>query len=229
MEKTAVIIAAAGSGTRMQHEEKKQYIKLLGKEIIVRTLEVFQNNALIDEIIIVTNDDEINRCKDLVDRYSLWKVRHIVAGGDRRQDSIFNGLKKVSSHIEVCMVHDAARPFVTDEIINSNIRTVAETGGVITAVPTKDTIKMVENNYVEKTLDRSKLVNVQTPQTFDYNKLFNGYEYMKEHDLTVTDDSSLAEAIGIKVKCVMGSYDNIKITTPDDLLISELILKRGDK
>lgn len=229
MKKVAVIIAAAGSGTRMQNIEKKQYIKLNGKEILVRTVEKFQSNSLIHEIIIVTNEDEINRCKELVKKYCLTKVSFVVSGGERRQDSIYNALKSVSETTEFVMVHDAARPFVTSEIIEKNIEAVDLTRGVVTAVPSKDTIKVIENGLVKETLDRSKLYNVQTPQTFDYHKLLEGYRYMFKNNIVVTDDSSLAEAIGISVMCVIGSYDNIKITTSEDLLVGELILKRGEK
>lgn len=226
MKNIAVIIAAAGSGTRMLSKEKKQFIKLDKKEILVRTIEKFQYIEEINKIVVVTNEEEVSRCEELIKKNRLTKVTTIVKGGTRRQDSIYNALKVLSKNTDIVLVHDAARPFVTKEIILNNIKEVEETGGVITAVYSKDTIKVVENGYVKETLDRNTLINVQTPQTFEYNKLISGYKYMKEKNISVTDDSSLAELIGIKVKIVLGTYDNIKITTPEDLLIGELILKK---
>lgn len=227
MEKIAVIIAAAGTGSRMNSKEKKQYLKLLDKEILVWTIEKFQDHTSVDDIILVTSSDEIKRCEEIVDKNKFTKVKKIVEGGSRRQDSIYNGLKSLDKDTDIVMVHDGARPFVSKKIIDDNIEGVKETGGVITGVETKDTIKVVVDNTVKETLNRELLYNVQTPQTFDYIKLLDAYKYMEENDLTVTDDSSLAEAVGMVVKVVLGSYDNIKITTPDDLLIGELILKRG--
>lgn len=229
MKNISVIIAAAGSGTRMKNKEKKQFIKLDGKEILVRTIEKFQKNLLINEIIVVTNSEDINKCEDLVKKYLLTKVKLIVKGGLRRQDSIYNALKKISKDTEIVIVHDASRPFVTDDVINKNIENVYKTGAVVTAVKSKDTIKIIENGYIKETLNRKNLINVQTPQTFEFKKLLNAYKYMQENNLDVTDDSMLAEAVGIKVKVVLGSYDNIKITTSEDLLIGEIILKKGLK
>ncbi len=228
MKYITAIIPAAGNGSRMASKEKKQYMKLDKKEILIRTIEKFEKCNLINDIIVVTSQDEVDRCKELIAKYNIKKVVKVVCGGERRQDSIYNALQEVSHESDIVLVHDAARPFVSEKIIIDNINEVSDKVGVITAVASKDTIKVIKNGFVEETLDRSKLINVQTPQTFNYKTLVKAYDYMVKHDLDVTDDSSLMESIGVKIKVITGSYDNIKITTPDDLLIGELILKRGN-
>lgn len=223
--KVSVIIAAAGSGSRMNHTEKKQFIELAGKPILIRTLEKFNDHKEIDEIVVVTNQEDVGRVEALIQLFDLNKITQIVEGGKRRQDSVQNALNVITG--DVVMVHDAARPFVTEEIISNNLNQISTCDGLITCVPSKDTIKVVEAGVVVKTLDRATLVNVQTPQTFNVKKLRIAYEYMVKHSIEVTDDAALAEIMGYSIKTVMGSYDNIKITTPEDLLIGELILERG--
>lgn len=217
----SVIIAAAGSGSRMNHEKKKQFIDLLGVPILVRTVRQFDYSA-IDEIIIVTGEDDIKEVEQLTREYGL-RVDKIVTGGQRRQDSIFNGLKVTKG--DIVLIHDGARPFVTREIIKSNIESVSDCG-IITAVACKDTIKLVHDRYVQETLDRSKLINVQTPQTFKRELILEAYDYVNEKKLSVTDDASVYEAYGKPVQYVEGSYENIKITTPEDLWMGELIIKK---
>lgn len=223
--KVSVIIAAAGSGTRMNHTEKKQFIELEGVPILIRTLQKFHRHQQVDEIVIVTNEADVDRVSELINSYHIQKVVAVVKGGKRRQDSVLNALQVITG--EVVMVHDAARPFVTEDIITENLLEIKTCDGLITCVPSKDTIKVVDKGVVVKTLERASLVNVQTPQTFNVVKLRAAYAYMLEHALEVTDDAALAEVMGYHVKTVMGSYDNIKITTPEDLLVGGLILKRG--
>lgn len=218
----SVIIAAAGNGTRMGLKEKKQFIELVGIPILIRTTLKFYNHSKIDEIVIVTNKDEVERVEKLLVSYDIRAK--VVAGGTRRQDSIYNALQAVSG--KFVLVQDAARPFVTAKMIDDNLETIKNTHGVITGVPAKDTIKVVSDGKVMKTLNRSELFNVQTPQTFRYDDLVKAYNYMKVNNLEVTDDSSLFEVLGYEVLTVNGSYDNIKITTTEDLLIAEMILRR---
>ncbi|MBI9014443.1 MAG: 2-C-methyl-D-erythritol 4-phosphate cytidylyltransferase [Clostridiales bacterium] len=220
----SVIVAAAGSGTRMNSSVKKQFISLLDIPVLIRTLKQFDLKE-VDEIIIVTNEDDIDSVKNMIDSYNVNKVKSIIKGGQSRQDSIYNGLKIVKG--DVVMIHDAARPFLDKDIILRNLETVSDHAGVVTCVPCKDTIKVVKDEFVKETLNRFELVNVQTPQTFITKKIKEAYDYIRTHEISVTDDASVAEIYGMAVKTVMGSYRNIKLTTPEDLWIGEAILKRG--
>lgn len=216
----SVIIAAAGSGSRMGHSKKKQFIELEGEPVLVRTIKKFQIPE-IDEIVVVTSEEDIEAVYALKQQYNL-RINQVVAGGQTRQQSVYQALSAVTG--DVVMVHDAARPFVSVDIIKKHLEVVGEVG-VITAVPCKDTIKVVENNYVKQTPDRSTLVNVQTPQSFLTHKLKKAYEYVIQHDIKVTDDASVYEAFDQPVQIIMGSYDNIKLTTKEDLIIGAMILK----
>jgi len=221
----SVIIAAAGSGSRMNSSVKKQFMTLLEVPILVRTLRKFDLTC-IDEIIIVTNSDDVGEVQALLKVYGISKVTQVIAGGNTRQASIYNGLKAVGG--DYVLVHDAARPFVTRDIIEAHVASLSNIG-LITAVPCKDTIKVVADGFVKETLDRSVLMNVQTPQSFETESLLKAYDHAALEGLSVTDDASVYEAFGLKVKVVLGSYDNIKITTPEDLVQGEIILKRGKK
>lgn len=219
-----VILAAAGSGTRMNHKEKKQFIELLGIPLLLRTMRKFEIDA-VDEFVLVINEEDQYKIETLLESANLENPVKVVFGGARRQDSIYNGLKAASG--DIVMIHDAARPFITTDIIKKNIESVKLGLGIITGVPCKDTIKIVRDDVVTETLNRSELVNVQTPQTFYKDELVDAYDYAHNHDLEVTDDASIFEAYNKPVSVVMGSYDNIKITTPDDLLYGEFILKKN--
>lgn len=218
-----VVIAAAGSGTRMNHKEKKQFIELAGQPILLRTMKKFDVDS-VDELVLVVNEKDQSRVADLVSMSNIEKPMKIVVGGLRRQDSIYHGLKAASG--DVVMIHDAARPFVSVDIIKMNIDCLKRGHGVITAVPCKDTIKIVKHDKVVRTLDRAELVNVQTPQTFMRDELIEAYDYAYEHRLEATDDASIFEAYNKPICMVMGSYDNIKITTSDDLLYGAFLLER---
>lgn len=220
----SVIIAAAGSGTRMKSSVKKQFISLLDIPVLIRTLKQFDLEE-INEIIIVTNKEDIDSVKSMIDLYGVKKVKYIIPGGQNRQDSIYNGLKIANG--DVVLIHDAARPFVDQDIILRNIEAVSDHVGVVTCVPCKDTIKVVKNQFVKETLDRSELMTIQTPQTFITQQIKEAYDHVMAHKISVTDDASVAEIYGMAVKIVMGSYQNIKLTTPEDLWMGEAILKRG--
>jgi len=221
--KVSVIIAAAGSGSRMQANEKKQFMIVNKKPLMVHTVGIFSVHPLVDEIVVVTNEEDIPRVRALVLDYGLDKVVKILAGGDRRQDSIFNGLTAISG--DVVMIHDAARPFVDEAIINRNLEKIKTVDALITCVPCKDTIKRFEGDVVHETLERSKLINVQTPQTFKRESLLKAYDFMRQHKTIVTDDASLAEAAGYAVHMVMGAYTNIKITTQEDLDFAKWLME----
>lgn len=228
--KTSVIIAAAGKGERMQMNYNKQYILLSGKPIVAHTIEVFENMDLIYEIILVVGKGEINPVKeDIIYKYNFKKVNKIVEGGKERQYSVYNGLKAVSSDCDMVLVHDGARPFITGSIIEKSIETAKDSGACIVAVRVKDTIKAVnENMEVVHTPDRDSLWAVQTPQAFRYRLLLEAYEKLRIDDMKVTDDAMLIEKLGHTVKIIEGSYENIKITTSEDLILSEGILKKRE-
>jgi len=224
---TSVIIVAAGRGTRMEMDKNKQYIEVCGVPILARTLQCFENCRLIDEIILVVNEHDIFYCKqNIVDEYGFKKVKTIAAGGKERQDSVFNGLREVSSGTDIVLIHDGARPFVTEESIAGSVYAALEYGASCAAVPVKDTIKQAdENGFIDKTLERQLLWSIQTPQTFRYGLIMEAHGKALKSGFRGTDDAVLVELLGTRVRLVMGSYNNIKITTREDLTLAEHIVK----
>lgn len=214
------VIVAAGRGTRMGTAESKQYLLLQGKPVIVHTLEVFQRHELISEIVLVTGEADIDRCREWVQAYKLDKVKAVVPGGAERQHSVYKGLKALETGW--VMVHDGVRPFVHGAEINACYEKAREIGASVLAVPVKDTIKQVDGaGKVLSTPDRRSLWAIQTPQTFRLSELLTAYEAAERDGFLGTDDSSLAERSGIPVAVVEGSYSNIKLTTPEDLEFAE--------
>ncbi|MCL2592736.1 MAG: 2-C-methyl-D-erythritol 4-phosphate cytidylyltransferase [Defluviitaleaceae bacterium] len=212
---TSVIIVAGGKGLRMGSEIPKQYIKINGKMILEHTIEKFQELDCVDEIIIVTPKNDILFCEEEI---KFDKIKKFVAGGENRRDSVYNGLKYVSKNSGIVLVHDGVRPFVSNEIIRNVIGAVKEHGSAVTAVSLKDSIKFSKDGeFFEKSLDRSKLYLIQTPQGFKKDIITKAYENAINQGLDGTDDSCFVELLGIKPKIVLGSYRNIKITTKDDL------------
>lgn len=226
MKYISAIIVAGGSGSRMGTSTKKQYLKIKDKEILVYTVECFQNMPEIQEIVVVTGKEDITYVEKLLkDTYKLNKVSYIVAGGKERQDSVYNGIQAADEKSDYLVIHDGARPLVTEEVVRAGLDMAYAHRASIIAVPVKDTIKLVsKDGKVEATPDRSSLWSVQTPQIFEKELIIHAHEYAKEHGLSVTDDSMLVEAIGVPVYIVEGEYTNIKITTPEDLIIAEKML-----
>jgi 2-C-methyl-D-erythritol 4-phosphate cytidylyltransferase len=225
--KISAIIPSAGLGTRMGGI-KKPFIFLGNKPILAWTLEIFQRCDAIDSIIIVTAKGDETRCaNEIIKSYHLDKVHDVVAGGETRQESVFNALCKARSDTDIVVIHDAVRPFLTEDMILKSIEQACQYGSAIIAIPVKDTIKESDDDgFVAKTLDRQRLWSIQTPQTFKYQLIMQAHILAREKQIQATDDASLIEQIGShKVKLIMGSYDNIKITTPDDIHIAEAILK----
>ena len=222
----SVVIVSAGRGSRMKADINKQFLKLQNKEVIAHTIDKFYNNENIGEIIVVVREDEAEFFKiNIIEKYG-YKNRKIAFGGSERQDSVYNGLKMVDENCKIVLIHDGARPFVNNETIDSAIESAKENKCVIVGVPVKDTIKVIdENNNVCDTPDRSTLWSIQTPQVFDFSLIMKAHEKAREDNYYGTDDSMLVEYFGQKVKVVEGSYNNIKITTPEDLKIGEEILR----
>lgn len=222
----SVVIVSAGKGSRMKADINKQFLKLREKEVIAHTIDKFYNNKNIDEIVVVVREDESEFFKqNIIDKYGYENIK-ISFGGKERQDSVFNGLKSVDKQCEIVLIHDGARPFVTNEIIDNCIECAKENKCAIVGVPVKDTIKIVnENGDVCDTPNRNTLWAIQTPQTFNYELIVEAHEKAKKENYYGTDDSMLMEHFGYNVKVVEGSYNNIKITTPEDLKIGEEILR----
>ncbi|WP_341472796.1 2-C-methyl-D-erythritol 4-phosphate cytidylyltransferase [Anaerophilus nitritogenes] len=227
----SVIIAAAGQGKRMNQNVNKQYINLLGKPILVHTLEVFEKSNFIDEIIVVTHPQEMNYCtKNIISFYNFKKVKKVISGGAERQDSIYNGLQEIDEKSSIVVIHDGARPFIKQENILQSIYEAIKYKAVGVGVPVKDTIKVVdEDQIIESTPNRKFLWAIQTPQVFCHDLLIKAHKKAMQDQYIGTDDTVLVERMGQNVKMLMGSYENIKITTPEDLYIGEAILKRRNK
>ncbi len=230
MTATSAIIPASGRGRRLDRPYNKAFLPLAGKPMVVRTLNVFQNCAAIDEIILVVSRDEVDQASQLVREHGISKVAAVTPGGEVRQDSVRNGLSQVSPDSEIVAIHDAARPLVTEEIIVASIEAARAHGAAIAAVPVVDTIKTsLDGRYVSGTLDRSSLYAVQTPQTFERGLIEAAYERAAADRFVGTDDASLVERLGKPVAIVEGSYENIKVTTPPDVGTAEAVLAaRGE-
>lgn len=211
----------------MKSDINKQYIELSGIPVLARTIMAFQNCDNIEGIIIVINEKDIIYCKkNIIDKYNLNKVKKIVAGGAERQISVFNGLKSIQSdECDIVLIHDGARPFIQKCHIEACIDAVYESGACGIGVRVKDTLKISdENNFVCQTPDRSRLWSIQTPQAFFYPAIMDAHQTAADEGFIGTDDLMLVERMGTKPKIVEGSYNNIKITTPEDLVFGEAIL-----
>lgn len=225
--KSSVIIVAAGSGKRMKSAIAKQYIELKGRTILSYTVETFNKSDNIDEIILVTSKDAKDFVKnEIVKKYNFEKVKAVVEGGKERQDSVYNGLMAVSGDCDTVLIHDGVRPFVADKYIAELESVAMKFGGCVLGAPVKDTIKVCDEcGNIINTPKRNSLWLAQTPQCFKYDIIMKAYKSAKSEGITGTDDSMLAERLGIKIKMVKGDYNNIKITTPEDLYIGEIILE----
>lgn len=224
--KTIAIITAAGKGARMGSKIHKPYLTLANRPILAHTIAPFEQSRFITSIIIVTGKGLEDFClKDIITKYNFKKVYKIVSGGKERQDSVMSGIIAAGDGWDVVAVHDAVRPFVTIEMIESTVLAAKKKGAATLAVPVKDTIKQVFSGFVKKTLQREKLWAIQTPQAFRFDILKKAHERALKQGFIGTDDSILVERLGHKVAVVKGSYDNIKITTPEDLVLGERILK----
>ena len=225
-KKITAIVLAAGSGRRMGGDIPKQYMELSGKPVIYYSLKVFQD-SVVDDIVLVVSDEYIEYCrKEIVERYGFSKVTDIISGGRERYDSVRNGLEACES-ADYVLIHDGARPFVDEKLIARLIDTVKECQACVAAVPVKDTIKIADGDgFVKETPDRSLLWQIQTPQAFFYPLILDAYEKMfARGEVSVTDDSMVLEQMTEhKVKLVQGSYQNLKITTPEDLVAAEAYL-----
>ncbi|MBR2180038.1 MAG: 2-C-methyl-D-erythritol 4-phosphate cytidylyltransferase [Selenomonadaceae bacterium] len=220
------IFPAAGQSRRMHSSINKNFLELDGQPILVHTLLKFSRSDMIDKLIIAAAIDEVELVEEMLNCAEGLKPFQVVVGGSERQYSIANALKVVSDDCDVVLVHDAARPLVSLNTVEEVVETARTYGGAIAAMPEKNTIKVIDDDgFVVDTPPRSKLVSVQTPQGFRRDIILKAYEQAERDNFLGTDDSSLVERLGYKVKIVKSDYKNIKITTPEDILIAKAFLR----
>ena len=204
---------------------KKPYLQLLEKPILTHTISVFDQNPVVDTIHVIVNPSDFELCQSIaIVPYGFQKVTNLIPGGETRQDSVFNGLQSLPSDADFVIVHDGVRPFVTDDIIDSCLEAAEEWGAAVAAVPVKDTIKVADaDGFIVDTLNRSRLWAVQTPQSFKKDLLLKAHQRARQARLNVTDDATLVEQLGFRVRLIAGSHRNLKVTTAEDLLIAETL------
>lgn len=231
-QRAFALVPAAGMGKRMGASINKQYLQLDGKPIVARTLQIFQDSPSISGIILVIPADEIPYCRrEVVEKYHLSKVLEIVTGGQERQHSVMNGLLALQKHAtdnDIVLIHDGVRPFINEEILRQSLAVVATGASALVAVPVKDTIKVVRHGTVISTPERSELWQAQTPQSFRFERIMYAHTRAAQDAFLGTDDCSLVERCGERVTIVPGSYQNIKITTPEDLILAEALQKASE-
>lgn len=226
------VVPAAGMGKRMGASINKQYLQLGGIPIVTRTLQVFQQSVLIAGIMLVTPAEEIPYCRSqVVEAYGLNKVLSIIPGGSERQHSVFNGLMALRDYAtdqDIVLIHDGVRPFIDEGMLQRSIQLAGTGVGALVAVQAKDTIKVVQDGVVVATPDRATLWQAQTPQTFRFGQIVAAHRQAAAEQFLGTDDCSLLERTGDTVVIVPGSYRNIKITTPEDLVLAEAFLDQQE-
>lgn len=229
--KTVAIIPAGGFGKRMQGRLSKQYLPVDGKPVLVHTLSIFQLSPDIDDIVLVTPEEDIRTVgHTILEPWRITKVRHVLAGGKQRQDSVRNGLGVIGDDVDIVLIHDAVRPFISGDVIHRAVREAEKYGAVTVGMPVKDTVKRVDQDgCILETLNRQILWMTQTPQAFRRSVIQAAYRKADDDQFYGTDDASLVERMGFRVKMIEASYENIKITTPEDLLLAEILIKRRER
>lgn len=229
MAKYVAVVLAGGSGKRMNTSVHKQYLLIKEKPVLYYALKAFEESA-VDEIVLVVGAGETDYCRqEIVEKYGFQKVKFIVTGGKERYHSVFEGLKAITS-ADYVLIHDGARPFVDNEIISRAMHAVKEYQACVVGMPVKDTIKIADaEDYAKETPERKYVWMVQTPQAFSYDMIYDAYEKMLQNEnKAITDDAMVLESMTSKrVRLIEGSYRNIKITTPEDLLVAEAYLASG--
>ncbi|KKB34841.1 2-C-methyl-D-erythritol 4-phosphate cytidylyltransferase [Bacillus thermotolerans] len=220
-----VVIPAAGRGKRMKADRNKLLLKLESCPVIIHTLKIFEEDPSCKEIILVVHPDETGIFSDLMSEHGITKVQKLVHGGSERQESVYHGLKEADKSA-IVLIHDGARPFITIPLIRQLVEEAERSGAAIAAVPVKDTIKRVTEKNVIETVERSSLWSVQTPQAFRMSLILDAHEQARAEGYIGTDDASLVERMKKGVQVVEGDYDNIKLTTPEDLFFAEAIIRK---
>lgn len=225
-----VLIPAAGMGTRMGGAVNKQYLSLADRPILAHTLALFDHHPKIDRIYVISPREEIDYCRaEIVDRFGFSKVWNVVPGGSERQESVRNGLRAcAAADTDIILIHDGVRPFFPVDRLEELLDTAARVGGCVLGVPVKDTIKAVADGLVESTPERRRLWQAQTPQAFPFAVISDAHERAHRDGYRGTDDASLVERLGQPVAMIEGSYRNIKITTPEDLVLARAFLATSE-
>jgi 2-C-methyl-D-erythritol 4-phosphate cytidylyltransferase len=229
LKKIFALIPAAGMGKRMGASSNKQYLLLDGIPILAHTLRVFQDAPFISGIYVISPEQEIPFCQsEVIERYGFSKVRAVVAGGSERQHSVRNGLLAIdgASQDDLVLIHDGVRPFVPVDVLQAAATSADLHGGAVVAVPVKDTVKIASDGVITGTPPRDRLWLAQTPQAFRYGLISKAHVSAAAEGFLGTDDASLMERQGWQLQVVMGDYRNIKITTPEDMVLAEAFLKR---
>jgi 2-C-methyl-D-erythritol 4-phosphate cytidylyltransferase len=222
----AAIVPAAGAGIRMEAALPKQFLALGDRPLLVHTLQGLSQSPLIDTVVLVVPADWVSKAKaELVEPHRLTKVGAVVAGGARRQDSVAAGLEALPPEVNLVVVHDGVRPFVTAEMVAAVVEAAKDVGAAVTAVPVTDTVKKVDGGVVVETLRRERLVSVQTPQAFSRSLLAEALGRAETDGVAGTDEAALVERLGHPVRVVSGSPYNLKITTPEDWALAEALLR----
>jgi 2-C-methyl-D-erythritol 4-phosphate cytidylyltransferase len=226
MTTVGVVITGGGRGRRMKGRIPKQFLRLQGKTIIEHTVDRFHPLRDVDQIVLVVPQSHVGYLQRMVTRKRLWKVSHVVAGGTRRQHSVWNGLAAFDSPPDIVLVHDAVRPFVSKKDIAGVIRSAKKTGAAVVGVRISDTVKVEgRRGFFSQTLNRAFLWTVQTPQAFRYSLLMDAHRHARRSGFLGTDEASLVERLGLPVKIVEGDRFNLKITTPEDLKLAKALVK----
>nr|WP_320049065.1 2-C-methyl-D-erythritol 4-phosphate cytidylyltransferase [uncultured Desulfuromonas sp.] len=226
-----VLIPAAGLGRRMGTSVHKQYLCLQGRPVLAHTLSAFQEHPCVDHIYVIAPADQVGFCRqDIIEPGGFTKVRDVIAGGQERQDSVRLGLEACrADDNDIVLIHDGVRPLFDGDLLDGVLKAVDVSGRCVVGVPVKDTIKEVDNGFVVATPERKRLWAAQTPQAFRYHEIMTAHRLAYEQNYTGTDDASLLEWQGKPVAVVEGSYRNIKITTPEDLLVAEAFLANDER
>mgnify|MGYP001075607653 FL=1 len=223
--KVGAIIPAAGRGKRIGASVPKQFLEIQGKPLLHHTLTVFASCKLIDYVVLVMPRADVDEMgEDWLNKYEI--VREVVVGGEQRQDSVYNGFSSLEKGTDIVVVHDGVRPFTTPQMITATVEAAQQHGAAITAIPVSDTVKQAADGFVKQTVPRDGLWRVQTPQAFQYGLLKQAFKKAKKDSYYGTDEGSLVEYLGERVKIVPGSELNIKITRKEDLALGESLLSR---
>jgi 2-C-methyl-D-erythritol 4-phosphate cytidylyltransferase len=231
MMKADAVIVSAGKSQRFMEGKKKQFQLLAGKPILAYTLDKFETCPLIQSVFLVVGEEDRDHClKGIVEKYRYRKISQVIPGGMRRQDSVKNGIDAISNDVEIVVIHDGVRPFVTQAMIEESIHAAIRFGAAVLAMPVKETIKMAQSDgTVVKTLDRESLWQIQTPQAFRAQLIKEALLKAAKDGFIGTDDASLVERMGVKVHLLPGSYTNIKITTIEDLMLAQIFLSGSSR
>jgi 2-C-methyl-D-erythritol 4-phosphate cytidylyltransferase len=225
--KTIALITAAGKGQRMQSPTPKQYLSLGGKPILTQTLQVFEDCSSIDGIYVIVPEEQMDMVqKEIVEKYHFKKVFKLVRGGRMRQDSVWNGLNAISAGCSIVVVHDGVRPLISPRLIAQSIEAAQKNGAAVVAVLARDTVKRAAAGKKIQTLPREEIWLAQTPQTFQFPLLKKAYQKAHRDNILGTDDAGLVERLGHPVTLIPGDYSNIKITTPEDLILAETLFPK---